>query len=563
MENMENSEKLGTFHVESLARDGLFKEEATWAKYIPGGYDPARTLKLEGRAMVNATLLLAGLAIMFFGYDSSVMSQVNTNEDYLRHMGTDSGSGRDAAAIGGLVSLWFGGFLIGALAVGALADRIGRLRTITLGCLWGLFGGALQASAQNITWMAFARVIGGIGCGHLNTVVPIWTSELADPRARGAFVATEFTLALTGATIVYWIEYACMRTTSLAFAWRFPVGLQVIFLLLIVGAIPFFPESPRHLAQTGRLDDARMVLRRNRIAAADGDVDRELAEIVAALRFEARSNESNGGGATSYWRMLTRRDNLHTRRRLLLGMGVQVMQKFTGIDFISTYAPEMFALAGYTGNKPSLLAGGNFFGYVASLALAIYLCDRVGRRRLMLIGSSLMCVVLIAGGVLSHEVIRLSDEGRHKTASACGAGVTTVLYLYTFLYGSTWLTTCWVYPTEIFPLASRAKGAAVATVAFSLAGGFINEIVPYLINGIGFWVFILFALINLVMLVPIYLFYIETANRHLEDLDYLFAHDSPFAWRAERDFAAMKQAEQAAAAEPLQETAEAETREDV
>jgi Sugar (and other) transporter len=66
----------------------------------------------------------------------------------------------------------------------------------------------------------------------------------------------------------------------------------------------------------------------------------------------------------------------------------------------------------------------------------------------------------------------------------------------------------WVYPTEIFPLASRAKGVALATVAFSIAGGVINEIVPYLINAIGFWVFILFALINLLMLIPIYLFYI-------------------------------------------------------
>lgn len=65
-----------------------------------------------------------------------------------------------------------------------------------------------------------------------------------------------------------------------------------------------------------------------------------------------------------------------------------------------------------------------------------------------------------------------------------------------------------MYPTEIFPLASRAKGVALATVAFSLAGGLVNEITPYLINAVGFWIFILFALVNLGMLVPIYLFYI-------------------------------------------------------
>lgn len=78
---------------------------------------------------------------------------------------------------------------------------------------------------------------------------------------------------------------------------------------------------------------------------------------------------------------------------------------------------------------------------------------------------------------------------------------------FIFLYAEIFFFS-WVYPAEIFPLASRAKGTAMATVAFSLAGGLINEIVPYLIDAIGFWVFILFALVNLAMLVPIYLFYI-------------------------------------------------------
>lgn len=90
---------------------------------------------------------------------------------------------------------------LGALLVGYYADKIGRLKTIEVGCFWALLGAALQASAQNSTWMAFARVIGGVGCGHLNTVVPIWTSELADPHLRGAFVAVEFTLALVGSTL--------------------------------------------------------------------------------------------------------------------------------------------------------------------------------------------------------------------------------------------------------------------------------------------------------------------------------------------------------------------------
>jgi len=415
----------------------IYEPESRLSNYIPGGYSPSRCLSLEGRSMMYAVLALAGTCILFFGYDASVMSQVNTNANYLRLMGADSGSNRDAAAVGGIVSIWFGGFGIGALMVGAYADKIGRLKTIELGCVWGILGAALQASAQNITWMMFARVIGGIGCGHLNTVVPIWTSELADPHLRGAFVAVEFTLALSGSTMVYWMEYACTKLQSATFAWRFPVALQVIFLLLILVIVPFFPESPRHLVKQGKLDEARDILYRCRVDPDPMKIEYEIDGIKEALRLEATTT------AHSYWSMLFTKDKFHTRRRIILGGGVQVMQKFTGIDFISTYAPEMFTLSGFSGNAPALLAGGNFISYTASLAVAIWLSDHVGRRKLMLWGSALMGIVLIIGAVLSHEVEVFAHTDAVK-AKQLGAGVVTVLYLYTVLYGSTWLTTCWV-----------------------------------------------------------------------------------------------------------------------
>ncbi|KAK5123108.1 hypothetical protein LTR85_003306 [Meristemomyces frigidus] len=307
----------------------------------------------------------------------------------------------------------------------------------------------------------------------------------------------------------------------------------MIFLFFVLAAVPFYPESPRHLAKQGKLDEARDILLRCRVDPDPIKIDYEMEGIKEALRLEATS------AAHSYYSMLFTKDKFHTRRRIILGGGVQVMQKFTGIDFIATYAPEMFTLSGFSGDEPALLAGGNFISYTASLALAIWLSDRVGRRKLMLSGSFLMGIVLIVGAVLSHEVLKYTDTDPAKSKQL-GAGVVTVLYLYTVLYGSTWLTTCWVYPTEVFPLATRAKGTALATVAFSLAGGVINEIVPYLISAIDFYVFVLFALLNFAILVPVYLFYIETANRDLEDMDLLFSSESPFAWRAERQFADLK-----------------------
>jgi MFS family permease len=143
------------------------------------------------------------------------------------------------------------------------------------------------------------------------------------------------------------------------------------------------------------------------------ELNQEMEEIKYAIQLEAKSATS------TYYGMLFYKDELHTRRRILLGGGVQVMQKLTGIDLIAAYAPEMFALGGYTGDTPALLAGGNFISYTFSLALAIYLCDHVGRRKLMLSGCTMMGIVLIIGGILSHEVYqnKAGDLGRAKQSA--------------------------------------------------------------------------------------------------------------------------------------------------
>lgn len=197
--------------------------------------------------------------------------------------------------------------------------------------------------------------------------------------------------------------------------------------------MPFYPESPRHLAKTGRVDEARTILERCRLNPQPFLIEQELQEIHDAIRLEATST------SRTFISMIFTKDRLHTRRRILLGCGVQVMQKFTGIDFITSYAPEMFSLSGYTGWKPDLLAGGNLISYTASLALSIYLVEKIGRRKLMLIGCSIMGVLLIVGGILAHEVqvYAVSDPAK---AQRLGAGVVAILYMYTFTYGANWLT---------------------------------------------------------------------------------------------------------------------------
>lgn len=201
-------------------------------KWFLGGYSQKRMLKFKNpKTMYYAINLFAGMntdtarriqehlltigvlgiAIMFYGYDQGVMSQVNLNPDYQKHMGIAPvtgrscpkllsghgsknmlGNSRNVAAEGGIVAVYYGGTTIGALVAGSLADRCGRIKAVVFGSMWALLGAVLQASAYNITWMCCARVIAGVGVGAIDCVIPVWSAEVSSHQARGAFLALEF-----------------------------------------------------------------------------------------------------------------------------------------------------------------------------------------------------------------------------------------------------------------------------------------------------------------------------------------------------------------------------------
>jgi MFS family permease len=91
------------------------------------------------------------------------MSGVNISPDYINIMGLQT----NEALLGGVVAVYYAGTLIGAMIGGSISDRVGRIKTIILGCAIAIFGACLQTSAQNVAWMICSRIITGVGTGHL------------------------------------------------------------------------------------------------------------------------------------------------------------------------------------------------------------------------------------------------------------------------------------------------------------------------------------------------------------------------------------------------------------
>ncbi|WRT65457.1 uncharacterized protein IL334_002400 [Kwoniella shivajii] len=517
-----------------------------WSKYFPGGYNPNYQIPLKGKGLMYSIQAIGGLAILFYGYDQGVMSGVVINNHFteLMKLNSDPQKSGDSAMIGFIVAIYYIGSLFGGLIGGYLGDKIGRIKTVIFGCGIGLIGASLQSSTQNLTWMLIARVISGFGTGHLNAIIPVWSSELAEHDGRGAILAFEFFLNIAGLAFAYWLEfglkYASNRSQS--FVWRFPLAFQLVFLLILISLFSFFPESPRWLAKVGREDDARQVLAVLRTENGDLDNDKvneEMYSIMEVVDIERKMESSNNYTSMIFGSNSESSGNtLHLPRRTWLVIGLQIWQELTGIGVVTVYAPTVFQSASYTAYKADWLSGVNNIFYMFSVLVAVFTLDRVGRRVTLYWGALIMAICLAFCTVGARYAVR--TEGKEQ--AAWGAVVATFTFIYTSTFGASWLTVPWLYPTEIFPLFVRAKGGAVSVVGWSIGNGVVTEITPFLFNAIGEWTFLLFSLLNVLAIPWIYFLYPETSGRSLEQMDCLFAQESMFVHRQQKTLEAVQKA---------------------
>lgn len=156
-------------------------------------------------------------------------------------------------------------------------------------------------------------------------------------------------------------------------AWRTPLALQIVFIIIIGIGINFFPESPRWLMKVGREEEAQNVLK----ATRDGDVRYELNQIKKVVKFELETSTAN-----HYWAMLFPKDKYSRglRWRVFLAVWLQIMQELVGIGVITVYAVDLFQTAGFGEETSKLLAGFNNLSYMFSVIFAVYTLDRFGRR---------------------------------------------------------------------------------------------------------------------------------------------------------------------------------------
>ncbi|KAI9478066.1 MAG: general substrate transporter [Benjaminiella poitrasii] len=462
---------------------------------------------LKGAKLLRASTLLAAVGFLLFGYDQGVMSGVVANQLFVNTMGNPN-----SGLMGAIVALYEIGCMAGALSTGRVGDWLGRRKTIRLGCLILCIGAILQTASVNVGMMIVARIITGIGNGMNTATIPVYQAELSPPKSRGAHVAFEASLLTVGVAIAYWLEYGLYFVNG-DFAWRFPLAFQMVFAIILGVASFILPESPRWLQAHGHEEDCKIVLAR---LWSDCDTSHprciaEWEEIRDGIELERRE------GVSSYAELF-KKGKMNNRYRVLLGMGGQLIQQFGGINVISYYLTDVFKQAGMSTERAMLMAGVDSIIYFIGAVTPIFTIERWGRRPLMYAGLIGQAVTLLIVGGCQYLVE--STNGSNPYASSA---VIAFVMLYNFVFGAAWLGLAWLYPSEIFSTGLRAKGNSMSTAANWLGNFVVAEIAPVLFEYAKYWTFLLFGILNVIFLIPIYLWYPETMGKSLEEIEVLFA----------------------------------------
>jgi sugar porter (SP) family MFS transporter len=273
------------------------------------------------------------------------------------------------------------------------------------------------------------------------------------------------------------------------------LGLAAAPAVVLFVGMYLVPETPRWLIKNGLMDEARAVLRRSR---GREDVEGEIEEIREVEREESKTEVRE---LLSPW----------VRPMLVVGVGLAMLQQFSGINTIIYYAPRIINHTGIGASTSILTTVGIGVVNVLFTLVAIWLIDKLGRKKLLLFGLTGMTIGTIVLG-LGFALPGLSGIVSWVTLGA--------MLLYIASFAASFGPIVWVMLPEIFPLQVRGSGVGASSLSNWVANFIVALLFPVLIAALGqtpvFW-----GLGAICVLSMIFIYFVvpETMGRSLEEIE--------------------------------------------
>jgi sugar porter (SP) family MFS transporter len=443
---------------------------------------------------------VAALGGLLFGYDWVVIGGARQFYELYFHL-------TSPALVGWANSCALAGCLIGTLAAGYFAERLGRKKVLLAAAILFALSSVVTGWAYSFDAFIVWRIAGGIAIGLTSNVSPLYIAEISPSEIRGRLVSFNQLAIVFGillAQVANWLiarpvaaglnAAAMLQTWNVQTGWRWMFSAVAVPAAVFIVASLFLPESPRWLLARGREREARTVLAR---IGGERYADAELNAIESALMLERTQRKFR-------WSELLGRPAV--LRILLIGITLAVLQQWTGINTLFNYAAEVYREAGYGANDIflNIIITGSI--NVVFTILAMLLVDRVGRRPLMLFG----CIGIGA----SHLLCAWAYHAHWR-----GSAVLVLTLSAIACYALTLAPVVWVLIAEIFPSQIRSQGISTAIAALWIASFALTYSFPILNAKFGTGgTFMGYGLVCILGALFVAFYVVETKGRSLEQI---------------------------------------------
>lgn len=471
--------------------------------------------KLRQKSSSNSAIvvgLVAAVGGFLYGYDTGLINDI-MEMLYVKlaiPANRQSFNVHERALITAILSL---GTFVGALAAPLLSDSYGRKFSIILSAAVVFnTGNILQVAATNSALLCAGRAISGLAVGILSAIVPLYQAEASPKWVRGSIVFT-YQWAITWGLLIASAICQGTRKINLSASYRIPIGIQFLWSLTLCIGMLFLPESPRFYVQKNNIQAAlESLCKLRRLPSDDIDLLEELVEIKANYDYEMSF------GKTKVWDCFRLGGGRHKQGlRIITGIGVQLFQQCSGINFIFYYGVNFFASTGI--NNYYLMSFVTYLVNVVFTVPGIFFIDIIGRRKLLLLGGIGMAlsnfIIAIVGVSISSQEIK---------------GIVSIVFSCCFIacFASSWGGCTWAVCSDIFGISIRQKAVSITAATNWLVNFTFAYITPYLIDtgshtaALGNKIFFIWGGCNTGGVIFVYFIVYETKGLKLEEVDLMY-----------------------------------------
>lgn len=444
---------------------------------------------------------VAAIGGFLFGYD------VSTTNGAVKALQADFQIGN--AVLGFAAASGLLGAAVGATIAGRIADRTGRLAMMRLTATLVFACGLGTGLASSIGMFIAFHVVGGIGIGVASVIGPAYIAEISPPDIRGRLGSLQQLAIVFGIFLslaVNWLPFHIAGGSredlwlGLA-AWRWTFFGEMVP-AFIYGMLAFnIPESPRYLVASQRIPDARRVLSQ---LLDEREVDSTVNRIAETLQRETPPSwrdlrKSSGGLYGIVW----------------VGLGVACFQQLVGITVIFFYSDVLWEHVGFGEGRSFTITLITSVVNVVITLIAIALVDKVGRKPLLLAGSTGMALMLATMTIIFASAPIVDGKPHLAGVSAVVALIAANLFVVAF--GVSWGPILWVLLGEMFPNRIRAAAAGLAATGQWITNAAIAVTFPALRHVLGF-AYGFYTLCAVLSFVFVWRWVSETKGVSLEDM---------------------------------------------